>query len=259
MRISATIITLNEESNLRRACQSLRGIADEIIVVDSLSQDRTREVALEFTPHFYSNPFESYAKQKNLAASKASNPWVLSIDADESVSAELRQSLLSWKGTETPAELAACRFARKTNYLGGWISHSGWYPDLKVRLYDRERAHWEGDYVHETLIVQGRIKTLSGDLHHYTVSSLSEHVDRLNRYTSLAARQIASEGKRFSFLTCMLAPPIAFFKSYVIRLGLLDGWRGLSIAAFAGWYVFLKQVKLREIVNPATEAAKTHP
>ncbi|MBZ5534399.1 MAG: glycosyltransferase family 2 protein [Acidobacteriia bacterium] len=249
MRISATIITLNEEKNLRRACESLREIADEIIVVDSQSQDCTREVALEFTPHVFMHPFKSYSEQKNLAASKASHPWILSIDADECLSDGLKQSLLGLKSGPAGAEVAAYRFARRANYLGGWIQHSGWYPDYKIRLYDRNRARWVGEYVHETLVVDGPVESLPGELLHYTVLSISDHVSRLDRYTTLAARQSASVGKRFSLMNCLLAPPLTFLKSYFLQGGLLDGWRGLSIAAFASWYVFLKQVKLREIQN----------
>jgi glycosyltransferase involved in cell wall biosynthesis len=247
MRISATIITLNEEKNLRRACESLRDVADEIIVVDSQSQDCTREVALEFTPHVFMHPFRSYSDQKNLAASKATHPWILSIDADECLSDELKQSLLRLKTGTVQREVAAYRFARRANYLGGWIRHSGWYPDFKVRLYDRARARWVGDYVHESLVVDGPVKSLSGELLHYTVHTISDHVSRLDRYTTLAASHSASEGKRFSLVSCLFAPPLTFLKSYFLQGGILDGWRGLSISAFASWYVFLKQVKLREI------------
>lgn len=247
MRISATIITLNEEKDLRRACESLQEVADEIIVVDSQSQDCTREVALEFTPHVFMHPFKNYSDQKNLAADKATNPWILSIDADECLSEELRQSLLRLKAGPARREVAAYRFARRANYLGGWIRHSGWYPDIKIRLYDRARARWVGDYVHESLVVDGPVESLPGELLHYTVDTLSDHVTRLDRYTTLAARHSASEGKRFSLLNCLFAPPLTFLKSYFLQGGILDGWRGLSISAFASWYVFLKQVKLREI------------
>ncbi len=246
MRISATIITLNEERDLRRACESLRGVADEIVVVDSNSRDRTREVAGEFTSSVYTHPFESYSKQKNLAASKASFPWILSIDADEALSDELRQSILNLKSRPGVEGVCAFRFSRLANYLGGWIRHSGWYPDYKVRLYDRTRAQWKGDFVHESLVVDGPIETLHGNLLHYTVSSISEHIEHLNRYTTLAARQSIADGKTFSLLQCFVAPPLTFAKSYFLRLGVLDGRRGFCIAAFAGWYVFLKQVKLWE-------------
>jgi glycosyltransferase involved in cell wall biosynthesis len=247
MRISATIITLNEEKNLRRACESLREVADEIIVVDSQSQDGTRQVALEFTPHVFTQPFENYSSQKNLAASKAAYPWILSIDADECLSQELKSSILGLKSDSVGREAAAYRFARRANYLGGWIRHSGWYPDYKIRLYNRNRAKWVGNNVHEALVVDGPVEFIQGDLHHYTVNSISDHVSRLNRYTTLAANHSASEGKRFSLAGCVLTPPLTFLKSFILQRGFLDGWRGLCIAAFASWYVFLKQVKLWEI------------
>jgi glycosyltransferase involved in cell wall biosynthesis len=247
MQISATIITLNEEKNLRRACESLIGVADEIIVVDSQSQDATRQVALKFTPHVYTHPFENYSAQKNLAASKAAHLWIFSIDADECLSPELKSSLLKLKSVPAGQETAAYRFARRAHYLGGWIRHSGWYPDYKVRLYNRTRARWVGDYVHESLTVDGPVESIQGELLHYTVNSISDHVSRLNRYTTLAAKHSASEGKSFSLVRCVLMPPLTFFKSFILQRGFLDGWRGLCIAAFASWYVFLKEVKLWEI------------
>ncbi len=249
MRISATIITLNEEKNLGRVCESLRGAVDEIVVVDSLSQDRTRQVALEFTSQFFPHPFESYSAQKNVAATKASHPWILSIDADECLSDELRQSILKLKADGAPRDTAAYRFARRARYLGGWIRHSGWYPDYKTRLYDRNRARWVGDYVHESLVVDGPVVLIPGDLLHFTVNSISDHVTRLNRYTTLAANHSASEGKQFSIPGCLFTPPLTFLKTYLLQRGFLDGWRGLCIAAFASWYVFLKQVKLWEFTR----------
>jgi len=258
MRISATIITLNEERNVRRVCESLRGVADEVIVLDSLSQDETRRLALEFTPHVFTHPFESYSDQKNLAASKASHPWILSIDADECLSEELRQSILKLKSSNASLEVAAYCFPRLANYLGGWIRHSGWYPDYKARLYDRNRARWVGEYVHESLVVDGPVGQLSGNLLHYTVSSISDHIARLNRYTTLAARYAASEGKKFSLFNCMAIPPLTFLKAYLLQRGFLDGWRGLCIAVFASWYVFLKQIKLWEITSSKSGQADSN-
>lgn len=247
MHISATIITLNEEANIRRACDSLRGVADEIIVLDSGSQDRTREIALEYTPHVFTHIFENYSQQKNLAAAKASHPWILSVDADECLSEDLKRSLLKLKSEGVRNAVAGFRVPRLANYLGEWIRHSGWYPDFKTRLYHRDHARWVGEYVHESLAVNGDVEELSGDLLHYTVNSISEHIARIDRYTRLAANQYAAEGKHFSFLRCLFTPPLTFLRTYVVQLGILDGWRGLCIASFAGWYVFLKQVRLWEI------------
>lgn len=253
MQVSATIITLNEEENLRRACQSLQGVADEIVVVDAFSQDRTCEIAREFTPRVLSHAFENYSSQKNFAAAQAVHDWILSLDADECLSEGLRESLLELKKTGFPADVAGVRFSRRANYIGGWIKHSGWYPDFKVRLYDRTRARWAGEYVHESLVVGGQVESISGDLLHYTVKSISDHVNRLNRYTSLAAQQCAANGKRFSWLECLVVPSFTFFKTYFIQRGMLDGWRGLCIAALASWYVFLKQVKLWELTQLSGE------
>lgn len=259
MRISATIITLNEEKNLRRACESLQEVVDEIVVVDSLSQDRTRQVALEFTPHVYEQPFESYSKQKNFAASKAAHDWILSLDADECLSEELKHSIIQLKTLPNPTDVAAYRFARLANYLGGWIRHSGWYPDYKIRLYDRKRARWKGEFVHESLLVDGEVKMLPGDLFHFTVNSISDHIVRLNRYTTLAANQSASEGRKVSLLKCLFAPPLTFLKTYFFQRGFLDGWRGLCIALFAGGYVFLKQAKLWEASSASERPSDSKP
>ncbi|MDD5543580.1 MAG: glycosyltransferase family 2 protein [Acidobacteriia bacterium] len=255
MRISATIITWNEESNLRRACESLQGVADEVIVVDSESRDRTVEIARQFTPHVYVQPFIDYSKQKNFAASKSTYPWILSLDADECLSDRLRRSILDQKSVPEPP-LAAFRCSRLANYLGGWIHHSGWYPDYKVRLYHRDRARWVGEYVHESLAVDGPIGKLDGDLLHYTAATVEEHIERLNRYTTLAARQAAAKGKKFSMWVCTTSPLLSFLKSYVFRLGFLDGWRGLSIASLAAWYIFVREVKLRELNRAAPDAGE---
>jgi glycosyltransferase involved in cell wall biosynthesis len=257
MQISATIITLNEENNLRRACESLRGVADEIVIVDSGSRDGTVSIARTYTPHCFTNSFESYSKQKNLASEKATYPWILSLDADECLSEELRASILELKSNPERPDVAGFRCARRAWYLGGWIRHSGWYPDYKVRLYDRDRARWAGEFVHESLQVDGRVEMISGDLLHFTVNSIADHISRLNRYTTLAAQQDVAQGKRATVWKCFVAPPLAFLKSYLLKGGMLDGWRGLCIASFACWYVFLKYVKLRELRHPGRQSGSS--
>jgi hypothetical protein len=136
--------------------------------------------------------------------------------------------------------------SRRTFYLGRWIKHSGWRPDYKRRLYNRKRARWRGDYVHETLEVDGRVERISGNILHYTVRDASEHHLRMDRYTTLGAEQAYSKGKRASILSLLISPAVVFLRSYVLKLGFLDGIPGLAIARFAAHYEFLKNLKMWE-------------
>ena len=244
MKISATIITLNEELNIAEAIESL-SFADEIIVVDSGSQDRTVEIASRYTSRVYTKEWAGYSAQKNFAAAEARHDWIFSLDADERVSPRLAGEIEAIKGSNGSVG-DACEMARRTSYLGRWIKHSGWYPDYKVRLYDRRVARWTGDYVHEELKVDGAVRRLRGDLLHYTIRSVSDHVQRSDHYTTLAANEMYALGRQPSLAATALGPVITFLRSYFFRLGLLDGWQGLAIASFAAYYVFLKNIKLWE-------------
>lgn len=245
MKITATLITFNEESNIADALKSVAW-ADEIIVVDSESSDRTVEIAREFTDRVLIRAWPGYASQKNLAAEESSNDWILNLDADERVSDELRTEIEELK-RRTPSDAAAFEMPRRTWYLGRWIKHSGWYPDYKLRLYDRTRGRWAGDYVHESVSVNGRIERLAGDLLHYTVRNSSDHHQRLDRYTTLAARELFAKGERASLASLLVSPAGSFIRSYIFRRGFLDGRPGLAIAYFAAHYTFLKNLKLWEI------------
>lgn len=245
MKITATVITLNEEHNIAAALESLAW-ADEIIVVDSQSGDRTVEIARTFTDRVYSRPWPGYSAQKNFAAEQATNDWIFSLDADERVSQELAGELRQLKQGGEPEE-AGYRMPRRTFYLGRWIKHSGWRPDNKLRLYHRNRARWQGDFVHETLEAEGDVGRLHGDILHYTVRDAGEHHLRMDRYTTLAAKQRYSQGKRASISSLFVTPVIVFLRSYIFRLGFLDGIPGLAIARFAAHYEFLKNLKLWEM------------
>jgi glycosyltransferase involved in cell wall biosynthesis len=244
MKITATVITLNEEANLTEALQSLSW-ADEIVVVDSESTDRTVEIARRFTDRIIVRPWPGYSSQKNFAAEQASHDWVFNLDADERVSPELARELEALKRDQEP-KLAGFEMPRATFYLGRWIRHSGWYPDFKLRLYDRKRGRWRGDYVHESVEVEGASGRLEGEILHYTVRNASQHHLRLDRYTTLAAEELRSQGKRASAWSMLVSPVAAFIRSYILRLGFLDGVPGLAIAYFAAQYVFLKNLKLWE-------------
>ncbi len=246
MFITATIVTLNEERNIARAIGTL-DCADEVIVIDSGSTDRTREIALGLGARVLEEPWRGYAAQKNYAAACAANDWILSIDADESVTEQLAAEILALKAAATHAD--GYSFPRLAQYLGRWIRHGGWYPDRKVRLYDRRKGEWVGDYVHESVRVNGPVGELRGHLLHFTCGSLSEHLRTLDRYTTLAAREVAARGKPVSVRRVALDPVWTFFRAYLIQRGFLDGAQGLSIAWMAALYTFLKYAKAREIRN----------
>ncbi len=242
MKISATIITYNEERNIARALESLR-CADEVVVVDSGSSDRTVEIAEKLGARVIDSPWPGYAKQKNLAAERAANDWILSIDADESLSEALEAEI--WRLKKNGPDCDAYTMPRLARYLGRWIHHSGWYPDRKVRLYDRRKAEWVGDYVHESVRVTGKVGHLDANLLHFTCESLSEHLKTMDRYTTLAAEQLLASKQSVTWGRLIFEPPWTFFRTYFLKLGFLDGVEGLAIANMAAVYNFVKYAKAR--------------
>ena len=246
MKISATIITFNEQDKIARAIESLR-CCDEVVVVDSGSVDRTVEIAEKLGARVIDNLWEGYAKQKNAAAEAATYDWILSLDADEMLSEALEAEL--WQLKKNGPKYDAYTMPRLAQYLGRWILHSGWYPDRKVRLYRRDKARWAGNYVHESVEVDGRIGHLDANLLHYTCDSLSQHLETMNRYTTLAAEQLVAEGVRIGWRRLLFDPPWTFLRSYVFQLGFLDGVEGLAIAYMAATYNFVKYAKSK-FMNP---------
>ncbi|MBI5281025.1 MAG: glycosyltransferase family 2 protein [Candidatus Solibacter usitatus] len=242
MKISATIITHNEERNLPRAVESLR-CCDEILIVDSGSTDRTVELAQKYGVRVLEANWRGYAGQKNYASDQAAHDWVLSIDADEALSEDLEAEI--WQLKKVGPEFDAYTVPRLAQYLGKWILYSGWYPDRKIRLFDRRKARWVGEYVHESVVSTGRVGKLQGNLLHFTCGSLSEHMKTMDRYTTLAAEEIAARKKPIGFRHLLIDPPWTFFKSYVVQRGFLDGTEGLAIAYMAALYTFLKYAKAR--------------
>lgn len=249
MRISATIITLNEEAKIARAIESFTCdgacCVDEIVVVDSGSTDRTCEIAESLGARVIREPWRGYAGQKNFAAESAAHEWVLSIDADECLTPELAREILALKNAANEPAVAGFTMPRLAHYLGRWIRHSGWYPDRKIRFYDRRRGRWHGEYVHESVRAEGPVAELQGDLLHYTCDSLSEHLRTLDRYTTLAAREVRARGKSRSLVRLALDPVWTFFRSWILQRGFLDGFQGLAIAWMAALYTFLKYAKAR--------------
>jgi glycosyltransferase involved in cell wall biosynthesis len=242
--VSATIITRNEARNIERAIRSL-ACADEIIVVDSESTDNTASIARSLGATVITHAFEGFAAQKNFATAQARHDWILSLDADEELNPAAQQGIEQWKAS-TPAA-NGYRFTRRARYLGRWIGHSGWYPDYKVRLFHRRRGQWQGAYVHESVVVEGRVETLPGEILHYTCDSLEEHRERIEFYTDLAAREMFDQGKRVSPLGRWLTPPWIFLETYLFRGGILDGREGFLIARMAARYVCRKFEKLQRL------------
>ncbi len=246
MKISATIITYNEERNVARVIESLR-CCDEVVVVDSGSTDRTVEIASKLGARVIETNWRGYAAQKNFAAAEAAHDWILSLDADESLSEALEADI--WHLKKNGPSCEAYSMPRLAQYLGRWILHSGWYPDRKVRLYDRRRAHWVGDFVHESVQVDGSIGRLDSNVLHFTCNSLSEHLRAMDRYTTLAAEEIVARGRHVAWSDLLLNPAWTFTRSYIVKRGFLDGVEGLAIAWMAALYSFLKYAKAR-YMNP---------
>lgn len=245
MKISATIIARNEERNIARAIESLR-CCDEVVVVDSGSSDRTLEIAHKLNARVIETEWRGYAGQKNFAAAQAAHDWILSIDADEALSESLEADL--WLLKKNGPQFDAYTMPRMAQYMGKWIQHSGWYPDRKVRLYHRAKATWVGDFVHESVKVTGTVGHLDSNLLHYTCDSFSEHLRTMDRYTTLAAEELVSRGKRVSMAKLLLDPAWTAFRAYFLQRGFLDGAEGVAIAYMAALYTFLKYAKARNMM-----------
>jgi glycosyltransferase involved in cell wall biosynthesis len=243
--LSAVIITKNEEKNVAKCLKSLSGIADEIIVIDSFSTDNTQKICEGFGARFFQREWNGYSEAKNFGNKQAKNDWIISLDADEELSPELQNSILGLKKSGTKHLFYA--FNRLTNYCGQWIRHGGWYPDTKVRLFDRKHAEWKGDFVHEKLVYADAIKPikLSGDCHHYSFNSIAQHVAKENHYSTLAAEARLAKGKKYSLFKLLTSPGITFFRMYFLRLGFLDGAYGFIIAVISAHARFLRYAKMK--------------
>jgi glycosyltransferase involved in cell wall biosynthesis len=244
MKISVVIITLNEEDRLEDALKSSIEIADEIVVLDSFSTDKTLDIARQYGCRIYRNRFVDYGTQKNLALAKAKNEWVLNLDADERISDPLKGEILNLK-QQQDIPIDGFLINRKTYYLGKWIRHSGWYPDRKLRLFRKSRSKWEGR-VHEGLRLDGETGRIKGDIIHFTYRNLDDHLQRINRYSRLQAQDIA-RSKKHLYLRALVLPPVTFLRFYIWKLGVLDGFPGLVIALVSSWGTAMKYLKAIEI------------
>ena len=245
-RLSVCIVAQNEQENLPRVLQSVQGIADEIIMVDGGSTDRTQEIARENGASVFFRTFTNHADQKNYAASLASHDWIFLLDADEELSEKLKESVRKWK--EQPPEFAVYEMPRLTWYLGAWIRHSRWYPDWQSRIYRRDKASFRG-VIHSALWYEGRIGRLRGNLLHYTVRTFPEHEAKLEKYTTAIAKEMFDQGKRNWRAALWLATPWSWIHHFFLGAGFLDGYRGALIAQMAARGVRLKFQKLGKLIE----------
>lgn len=247
INISATIISFNEEAKIEDCIRSLIGVADEIIVVDSFSTDRTREICERYDVRFFNREFNNYVEQKNYAVDLATHDYILSLDADERLSDELRASILKVK--QAWGDFGGYVFRRYNNYCGKWMHFSGWYPEFKVRLWDRRLGKWEGNDIHETVKLSPgqRRKRLNGHLLHYPYLTVDEHIQQIHRFAEIAARAKYKRGEKMSFVVNVVFSPLfRFVKSYVFQLGFLDGYYGFIFCAASASMTFFKYVRLFE-------------
>ena len=252
-KLSAVIITYNEEKNIARCLESLTKVADEIIVVDSFSDDKTKEICLNYDVCFIENKFEGHIEQKNFAATKASYNLILSVDADEVLSVELQKSILQVK--KNP-DFDGYYFNRMTNYCGKWIKHCGWYPDKKHRLWKKGKAHWGGKNPHDKIIMHenSTTKYLKGDLFHYSYHSVNQHVAQINNFTEIVANEDFKNGKKSSLIIAIVKSKWKFLKDFFIKLGFLDGYYGYIICKLSAKATFIKYIKLNELYKKKQNA-----
>ena len=252
--LSVTIITLDEAEHIAAAIDSASW-ADEVVVVDAGSADDTAAIARARGAAVQHRQWTGWVDQKNHAASLARHDWIFSLDADERITpalaAEIRGLLTS------PPPCQAYRVPRVTFHLGRWVRTTDFYPDLQTRLYDRRRAKWQGAYVHESVAVDGAVGRLASELEHYSYRDLRDHLDRINHYTSLAARQMHERGRRATVLDLAVHPPAAFLRNYLLRRGCIDGMAGLTLSLVNAYAVFLKFAKLWELQQNRNPESRT--
>ncbi len=246
VKISGVIITFNEEHHLEKCLKSLVGIVDEIIVVDSFSKDRTPEICKKFNVTFIQQEFLGYIEQKNFALTKTSHKHILSLDGDEALSDELKNSILEVKNNWTQDGYFCHRL---NNYCGQWIKHSDWYPDRKLRLFNKEKGSWQGINPHDcfTLNNPKNLGKLKGDLLHWIYENYQEHNKKIERFSTIAAQAYYDKGERSSIWKVLYRPTWAFFKAYFLRLGFLDGLNGFIICVQTYNVTFLKYIKLYQL------------
>lgn len=245
-QLSAVIITFNEERNIKRCINAALKVADDIVVVDSFSTDKTQEICKSLNVRFIQHEFDGHIEQKNWAISQAKFPHILSLDADEVLTDELATSILKVKEDWNADGYS---FNRLTNYCGKWVKHGGWYPDKKLRLWDSRKGAWTGENPHDKyeLSAGSNQAHLKGDLLHYSFYSVDDHLKQISKFSELAAQARFKKGKKTNLLKILIKPLARFIKGYIIRFGFLDGYYGFVIHRLSMYAIFLRHIKLREM------------
>ncbi len=249
--ISAVIITYNEEKNIGRCLESLQGIADDVVVVDSFSIDKTREICEAHGTRFVEHAFDGHIEQKNWAITQAKYPHVLSLDADECLSEELKKSILSAKENWTADGYSMNRL---TSYCGTWIKHGNWYPDVKLRLWDSRKGSWGGLNPHDKYSLKSGSteQHLKGDILHYSFYHFEEHLKQIHKFTDISSKAAFQKGKHGYWFKIILNPIAKFLGGYILKAGFLDGKAGFRIAWYSAYATYLKYSKLRKLEKSAS-------
>ena len=245
--LSLVIITFNEERNIERCIRSVLDVADEIIVVDSFSSDKTPQICKNYNVRFYQRKWEGYSNTKNYANSLSTNDYVFSIDADEALSEELKTSIMQAKAKGFKG---AYQMNRLTNYCGKWINHGSWYPDKKIRIWNKKQGQWQGE-IHEKIVFVDNIKIqqLKGDLLHYSYYSLEDHYRQIDKFTNLSAEELLQKSKKYSKAKELSSAIAKFIKDYVFFAGFLDGKEGFRIARLSAKATAMKYKKLKKLLQ----------
>jgi glycosyltransferase involved in cell wall biosynthesis len=246
MKLSAVIITYNEERNIERCLTSLQGVADEIVVIDSFSKDKTEEICKSFGVTFIQNPFDGHIQQKNFAIQSATHDWILSLDADELLAPELQDSIAEVKVNQ---EFNGYKMSRLTNYCGYWVKHCGWYPDTKTRLIDRNFGKWEGVNPHDRLdLKKGEsVGFLKGDILHYSYYTQEDHLKQIEYFGDIAANELFQSGGKSNWLKITVKTTAQFIKSFILKKGILDGTTGFTISRLSAYATYRKYYKLLKL------------
>lgn len=245
-KISAVLISYNEEEKVERALESLRDVADEIVVVDSHSTDRTEEICRRFTGRFLQRTWPGYREQKQFATDQARHEWVLSLDCDEELSEALRGEIRDWKSAPA-GRFDGYELPRLTWFMGRWIRHTTWHPDWQLRLFRRHSGAWRGGRVHESFRTEGPTARFRNKIHHFTYASFSEYLRQLDRFSTLAALDNLDRGRSVGALRTAFEPGLVFLKNYLLKRGFLDGRAGLAVSSLAAVSTLFKHYKLWEL------------
>ncbi|MDA3818860.1 MAG: glycosyltransferase family 2 protein [Candidatus Delongbacteria bacterium] len=247
IKLSVVIITFNEEKNIGRCLKSVKDVADEIVVVDSYSEDNTVNIAESYGAKVITHKFEGHIEQKNHANTEASYPNILSLDADEALSGDLQKQIIQIK---KGWQHDAYSFNRMTNYCGRWIKHGSWYPDIKIRLFDRRCGAWKGVNPHDKYVVEtGNVKHIKADILHYSYYTVSDHIKQIDYFSGIKANELYKRNKKSGFFKRYAAASFKFFSMYFLKAGFLDGYEGYIIARLSATSTLLKYYKLSVLLK----------